>query len=748
MLLAWVWQPVIPPLHLVGGMMVLAGLSLFAYIRTMSGRPIVASFLVVMRLMLVVALSILLMGPSRLPPETRSANRPRLSILLDTSESMQSSDCEGTSRIDFAVQQILSPMQLATLGLDYRIELVRFDEKISPLSPTELNRSFPSSARGKATCLSESLVSTLSQISHSEEGAIVCVISDGKDTQDAPIEPAASLAKSRKVPVYAIGLGGQTLQPDMALLAVPTQEYLMPGEPGSLLVKVYQSGLGDSHSTLRVRQGDQVRDFPIAFNHKSVVELQVPIQKEEEGHYEYAVSVDPLSGEKELTNNQQVVFCDVVKKRIRVLMLEGQPYWDSKFLAQSLRKDDRIELTQITQLSPKKKETIVTRVDQGTPQVPTTQEEWDRYDIVILGQSMENVLDQESASQLQTFVSDHGGHLIFSRGQSYTPGTPRGVEIAQAMEVLEPVVWGLGQLPKVSLSLTPAGRTSPWFSTTKMGTNVEDAFSRLPGFELMPVIEREKPATIVLARASKASSANLGDNSQPAIVRMNYGRGIIVGLLGKGLWQWSLLSPERQDLVGFYDTFWSNLIRWLSMGGDFAPGQLVALQLDRSSLRLGSQLLADVVFRRTPPGGAPPTLTLKHPTGETRIVTMAAVPGRESRYRAQIDPDTIGVYQLSLNMPDAIPEVIERKFNVYDVNLERLDASANPLSLKIVAEHTGGKFLDSMTARELPELLRRHRTSMIVPPRLEYIWDHSLVMSILLIWAGLEWLIRRCVGLL
>ena len=84
----------------------------------------------------------------------------------------------------------------------------------------------------------------------------------------------------------------------------------------------------------------------------------MPISHEEEGEYEYVIEVDTIEGEGEDTNNSQTVFAHVQKRRIRVLVLEGQPFWDSKFLAQSLRKDERVELTQITQLSDDKREVL------------------------------------------------------------------------------------------------------------------------------------------------------------------------------------------------------------------------------------------------------------------------------------------------------------------------------------------------------------------------------------------------------
>jgi hypothetical protein len=748
LIIAWVWQPVGSPLHIIGGAAVLCGLAVFAYARTFRGRPVASSVLLVMRLAFVSALAVLLMGPSRMPPDTSAANRPRLSILVDTSESMQTADTEGTSRFRFAATRLLDAPQLQKLAQDYQLELNGFDEKLHPLSAEQLRKNETAVATGKSTYLVDSVTAGLSKIPPHDEGAILCVISDGRDTQDAPIQPAATLARSRKIPIFSVGLGGETLEKDAALLAVPMQPYLLPGEPGAILVKVYQAGMGGAATTLKLNQSGQVETFPVVFNHKSVVELQLPIRHQEPGLYEYSVSIDPVEEEKETANNSQVVFCEVHKKRIRILMLEGEPFWDSKFLAQSLRKDERIELTQITQVTQQKKETIVSRAGEGAPKVPVTLDEWARYDVVILGQSIEHILDRQSASQLKAFVSERGGHLIFARGRSYRHDSPQGQEIEAELGVLEPVVWGVGELEKVSLSLTPSGRTSPWFSTTKMGTNVDDAFNRLPGFEVMPVIEREKPATIVLVRASLSGAANAGSTTYPGIVRMAYGRGIVVGVLGNGLWQWSLLSPDRQDLSGFYDTFWSNLVRWLSMGGDFPPGQQVALQLDRTSVRLGDPVLVDVVYKAGLSGRAPPALSLTLPSGESRTITMAPVPGREPRFRVEIKPETTGVYQLTLQALDAETSKLERKFNVYDVNLERLQSSANLMPLRVLAEYSGGQFMDAKTAGDLAGLLHRHRTSMLVPPKLEYIWDQSIVMTCLLIWAGVEWLLRRMAGLL
>ncbi len=93
------------------------------------------------------------------------------------------------------------------------------------------------------------------------------------------------------------------------------------------------------------------------------------------------------------------------------------------------------------------------------------------------------------------------------------------------------------------------------------------------------------------------------------------------------------------------------------------------------------------------------------------------------------------------------PATLEQDFNVYDVNLERLNTSANPMLLQILAEHSGGALLDDAGVRDLDHILDRHLASMEAPPQLEYIWDRGLILTALLVWMGLEWIVRRVAGL-
>lgn len=744
-LAAWVWQPIAAPLHILGGGVLLAALAVFAYVRVYATQPKSAIALLAMRLAAIGAVSVLLLGPSREKPRPDEQHAPRLTVMVDTSESMRTADCGERARIAHVAENVLNASLLDRLRAEFRVELRGFDERAHPLSLETLRADPALVATGRATHLAESVAGVVAQLDAERDGDVLLVVSDGRDSEDAAIEPAAAAAKAKRIPIYTVAVGGQSTAPEAAVLAVPMQESLYPGESGAIQVKIFQSGLSGRSTTLRFQHGETVTEYPIEFGERNVVEMQLPIKQDEPGRYRFDVSVDAVGDETELANNAQTVFCEVMKRRIRVLLLEAQPFWDTKFLAESLRKDERVELTQITQLAVEKRETIVSRVENASPKIPATAEEWANFEVIILGRGMERILDADAVRLLAARIVDGGGQLILARGRPYDANTDAGQAIAEAFAPLEPVTWGSFELQQLSLELTPSGRGSPWLAPIKMGIDVADAFARLPGFDVMRTVDAEKPATLVLARAVALGGPEA--SNQPAIVQMNYGRGAVLAILGEGLWRWSLIKPEAQDLRGFYDAFWSNLIRYLALGGDFPPGQQVALQLSRTTARLGDPLTADVSYKIKGPEGESPRLELIAPDGTSVDVALHKQPGPAPRYRAALEPTVAGIHKVRVLAPGMTPAELEQEFNVYDVNLERLYTAANPLALQQLAEQTGGQHLTDDGVGELENLLERHLASLEVPPQLEFIWDQGWILAALLGWMGVEWIVRRTAGL-
>lgn len=722
----------------------LIALAAAVYWPTIRQRPVAGGLLFLMRAALIAGLTFVLLGPSRMVTESRQSVRPLLSVLVDTSESMQTRDERGVSRMETLRDGWLTPERREILSRDFTLQIQGFDSAVRPLSVAALEWPAESVATGRTTLLADCVSDALGGLPPSKDGAALLVLSDGRESREASNQPVAALARQRDIPVSTVLIGRDSIVSDAAIVAVPLQEYLFPGESGGVLIQVHQTGLGAASGTLELTCDEKTQSFPIAFEGRPTVEIRAAIQHAEPGQYEYRARLLPMAGEATEANNASTLFCDVQQKRMRTLVLEGAPYWDTKFLAQALRKDERIELVQISQVSARKRETIVTRNDGDSPRLPQSADEWAKYDLVILGRGMETLFGEQSAEQLREWVNE-GGHLIFARGPCLAADIDRSRPRWAALQKLEPVSWGAGELRDAKLQLAPAGRLSPWLASTRLGVDFERALAELPGFELMPALVREKPSAIVLATASPVGApASAG---RPAIVQMNVGRGSVVAIVGEGLWRWSLLRADAPELVGLYDAFWSNLARFLTMGGEFPPGQQVSLKLSRTTNRLGDPLLADVVLKQPPLTGSP-ELVLIDPSGARQILALERRPGRDPRFQAAISPKSVGVHRAVLRTPGLVPAEQEQRFSVYDFNEERLNTLVNPTPLRALAESSGGEFFEAGDFDAFRKRLTRHHQSLQAPPRSEYVWDSGVFMAALLVWAGIEWIARRNVGLL
>ncbi len=345
---------------------------------------------------------------------------------------------------------------------------------------------------------------------------------------------------------------------------------------------------------------------------------------------------------------------------------------------------------------------------------------------------------------------------MLARDQPYDPAMPEGQAVAETLSVIEPVVWGRGALHDQPLVLTSDGRANPWLADLGEGRDAGEIFASLPGFTFMTPVEKEKAASIVLARVTVGGASGGDASGRPAIVSMAYGRGSVVAILGEGLWQWRMLPSPQEAQPEIYDHFWSNLVRWMALGGDFQPGQQFALRLSRTSEQLGRPLTFDVLYKEQAdsPAAIPhPRLTIIDPDGRRHELALRRVTGNDLRFTASYEPPRTGIYRALIDSPNdsterhkAQPQ--EQGFSIYQNDVERLDTSAQSMPLRVLTEASGGALFDALDAQGFLHHLQRARAAVMSPPQREYIWDSGSIMTALLTWLGIEWIIRRKAGLL
>lgn len=726
------WLPFFPP-SLVFALTGLGALAAgAAYLRTRSRGLGGALFLLILRCAALLLTGVCLLGPARQPPPQSAERAPRIELWVDTSASMAVEDMDGKSRLDFLKSTWLDRENLAALerdGYTLRGHAFDTDTRILPLFEDTIR---DLAADGEATHIVRNLTRGLSASANPDPGMVV-LFSDGIDSTNAHPAPLIAIARERRVPIHTVTLGGPRLEPDLALAARPRQDSLVAGEPGQIQVQVFQSNVADQRVTVQINDGTETRVQELWFRGEPYLEFDVPVMHEEPGTHAYNFRVDPLPREVELRNNHQTVYVNVTPQRFRVLMVEGEPGWDSKFLAHALRNDPRMELLQISQLSPTRRETLSTRVPDDEAVFPETREVLAAFDAIILGRSPQRVAGEAWFDLLEDFVRDQGGGLLWARGPPQAIGLP--APVASRLAPLSPLASVEGFLPGAGLAITGTGRTHPAFEWGDFGTP-DNILPQLP-----PLLRGVRGTARAGAEAFLTHDA---EGSPPALLAMPSGNGRVMLFAGEGIWQWRLLPPELEDLGEVYDLIWNALLRQL-VTGDFAPGQEIDLRLSGVNVQAGDPLVISVA-RRLPAPAESMSLHMVGPDRERVALSLADVSGRNTRWEVELQPETPGEYRVELHSPDTQPERIERSFNVYDIDTERLTTSARPEWMRMISRETGGTVLDPREPGQLPETLARDLLSLEVPRQPELIWDRASLMLLILTLLGVEWVVRKTKG--
>ncbi|HMO14432.1 MAG TPA: hypothetical protein PKD64_07170 [Pirellulaceae bacterium] len=769
-LLALSWRSYFPLSWIIGAALIASIAAIFSYLRASQRNKAAGIVPLLLRLAVILVLATILAGPSKEIASETTLKKTQLMILADVSESMLTENLDGKTRLDSLSANWLSPEMLEKLSDNRAVSIYSFAER-PQLESGKVNLQLEPQI-DESTRLVASTVEVMRKISPQQSDTRLLILSDGIDSENTSPGLVTAYARAKNLPIDTVVFGIEAKTCDAAVVAVPMQDYLYPNETGSVIVRIYHAGCAGKSSVLRVTQGTSIKEFPIQFIDNDLIEIEVPVQHADVGEYQYDISLQAIDGEAELRNNDQTLFVVVHPHRIQVLIVEGQPFWDTRFLAQALRKDDRIELTQISQVNRERRQTIISRKESlGPVTVPQTKDEWGLFDVVIFGRAIEQVLNKDSAQALVDQFSEKGGSLIYARGRPYSIYNEAGAQLAEVFAGIESMTWSDEHFGAGKLEITFAGRATRWFSISSTGASIDDALNRLPGLDNGFVIRDVKPSGRVLANAKAQSlnddelSSDAGQGSDittddetnadadvhaeipvqvwPAILSGTYGAASTVIVAGDGIWRWSLLPPENSDLIGLYDAFWTNMVRFLVSGGDFEPGKQVAMMLDKSVIRTGENLNVQILLKHPSPTGGVPSLILKPESGENRNVPLVAGQGRDPRYHAEIPVSEEGVHQLELTVPGMMPETISRKFSAYSFSIERINTIAQGRTLELISEQTGGRHYRDHEFKKYLDDLTISEEAATAPPRVEYIWDQTWLMVLLGLLAGAEWILRR-----
>ena len=682
-----------------------------------------------LRALIVGALLFVMLNPQSLLPRERTG-KPKLMVLLDTSASMATRDADGDSRLGSAVRVLDNPSTLAALNREFVLDIRQFDRDLRPAELSELVSNVPA---GDASDIGRALMSGVSELGDARAQAGVLLVSDGRATTPDTLD-AAQLALARSVPLWTWTVGGPVPRHDLWMETASAEALAFSGAEVELTATLHAAGYPNRSFKVDLLKDDKVVETKeLLPDTNGVARASLRLKAPDAGEQRYVFRVPPEPDEADTANNECAVFLRSVGEKVHVLVVEGQPYWDTKFLVQSLKRNTNVDLTAVYRLNATRHVAVVsatgteTRTEQDL--FPRTAGAMNAFDVIVLGREAEAFFDGNTEALLTDFVAKRGGSLVFARGKPY------GGRF-QALAKFEPVAWGSGVASGVKLHPTEAGRDNPIFDLGAAGT-LEELLDRLPALDQASVTLGEKPLAIVLANAVQADGPVL-------VAYQRYGQGKTLSLNAGGLWRWSFRETGQEESEAAYQRFWVSLLQWLLGGSEFLPGSDVALTSARRHYSSEQPMQFLISTRNLDRTIYQPRLIISRGGKSTEVEPRP----RGESFVAEAGPFAPGTYRVTLKNNVGKPAELSQNVEVVSASVEKRELSADPETMRKLAETSGGAVVDANDVARMPEMVKRWEAARELSHRQQTVWDRWWIMTAMLCLFGAEWWLRRREGLL
>ena len=603
---------------------------------------------------------------------------------------------------------------------------------------------------GDTTNLAAALKSAAGDESGAGKGAVVLFTDGQHNVGEAPLEAARVLA-GREMAVFSVGFGSQVPPRDIALLraAAPDsvffedsvrgelylKEDLPAGEPFTVSVKdagkvVWEKAM--------VSLGKGARRVPFEFPIKDLTDVR---SKAAAQGYErsgatvhLSAEVSNIEGDRELANNSAPIRFRAVTQKRKILILDGRPRWETRYLRNLFERDEKWEVN--TVIAGSTPDAGILRGEKsGT--FPSGQKLLDAHDIIIFGEFPRGLLRDEELKWIADFVAKRGGAITFIDGSR---GALRGYA-GTPLEPLLPVEWAGPGVRTGVKSLQPAGRGASigaFLLADDAPLNAE-TWSRLP---VPAFIAEVKP----LPGAEVLLEADTSGGKIPAAVLRPFGAGRVYYHAFDESWRW------RYEIADQYHVqFWNQIADYTAEAPFAARDKYV--QLDAGQLNYQPGDHAEIRVRLRDSQGRPvsdSTVSAVLFRDGQRVATVPLTPDDGGLYRGRTPELAVGSYEVGVDTAAVPPDQLKARtqFNVAGRDsIERSRLGLNEDLLRQIAVAGGGEYLREEQCDRLIDRLAPLSEGSVQEGD-TVLWQSWWWFLPIVLLLTVEWILRKRAGML
>jgi hypothetical protein len=685
------------------------------YYRTLPPLSTIRRYIAVALRFLVLALVLILFAEPVLQLRRQQVEKPVVAVLLDNSASMKIKDnshVRGDS-VKYLLREIRRTIQPDSLTLQF----FKFDLQTSRLGEDSLDFSVD------GTDLNQSLNTVLDSLSGKNLQGVV-LVSDGVYNRGANPELTA---QKYPYPIYTVTVGDPKPPKDIAIRRLLVNRITYVGKTFPVTIVIRSEGYENQQAVLTLRNKGQAiarKNIVLGktgFEQKETLEIAF----NEPGEMRLTAEISPIADESNIENNRQTATVQVLKSKLKVLVLSGLPNFDRMALSVAAGSLDEIDMTFLTEVAPGKyAENTFERVKP------------DSFDVVVFHAFPTT---KTSSVHLKTILQAVRNNKlpvlwILSRTANY-------------QSLREFVSWlpfsvpgGLEELKNIEVRLTGSGRLHP---ALKLNDN-EKLNDRL--WQSLPpvlVFSPQKPKD----NAQILIEANLNENNVlPVLYTYREGghKQMVLNMADFRNWHYMLQEdPLREQ---FFVRLTERVVRWLANREDL---QQIQIQPQRRAFNLGEPIVfSGQVFDAfyQPISDAQVTVSISN---DSLQVSDEIQSNGSGFYEQQFSGLPQGVYQYSVTAERNGKKIGRRNgsFEIRPYYLEFQQVTADTALLRKIADGSGGK---NFTVKQFLTSFNQEQFNrrVIINHSEYYLWQYWYWLAAIIFLLAVEWFLRKRWGML
>ncbi len=665
-------------------------------------------------------------------------------------------EIENSTRLQRVKKLLQNPkFEIQSLLNEKIYALGRFGDQLDWIPASDVETFF----NLESGSLSTDLKSALKEIEDSKQALgveTIIVFSDGRWSVGGDPDQTGQILFNKGKKIHFVGVGSVHEPFDLGLLSIdhPSEYFIEDAFEGQLLIKAQ----GVSQSTARVSifskhpdpqssdgfqlielWGEELQFSPNDSLKPLKVPFSIPPEKLKPGRSRLLVRIEHQSGEVTFQNNDRELLITAKKRDLWILLADGRPRWESRYLKNLFERDASVALRWVfAGVDPDDQS-----LKRGEDAFPETVESLEKFDVIFLGDITSDEFTSEELQALRDHVDVRGGGLIFFSGSgdhltSYL-GTP--LEALLPIRALaEDEIQNAPRFP-IKVQLTPIGREAQALRLT------DDALINVQMWELL------RPLTIVSRVKELPGSevwARVQGSDIPLIVTRTFGRGKILYLGTDQTWRWRYRFGDR-----YHHKIWGQLVSYIREESFAAEGNGISLDTDSANYEMGQSVRIRARLRN--PTGASRSnqkvqaILFKDGNEESLLNSpLKESPQQPGLYSTTLPGLEQGWYELKIQI-EGEPEsekALSLPFQVLkESSTEDHFISWNEEALREAALHSGGEYFREEQFDRLMKLLKDDQDTQVSTQSYKFAWNWTWFFVVVFL-LSIEWVLRKRFGLL